>query len=203
MTSSQPGTGKMFIFTAPSGAGKTTIVRHILEKFPFLDFSVSATTRAKRPHEKEGVDYCFMTVEEFQTHRINGDFAEWEEVYPGQFYGTLHSEIERIWAEGKHLVFDIDVKGARNLKKKYGNRCMSVFVKPPSVEKLVSRLEARNTETTDSLKKRIGKVKEEMTFENDFDFVLVNDLLPIAFTEAEHIVHTFVYGIKKDEFDAQ
>lgn len=107
----------MFIFTAPSGAGKTTIVRHILEKFPFLDFSVSATTRPKRAHETDGVDYHFISVEAFQEHIHQEEFAEWEEVYQGQYYGTLHSEIARIWAQGKHLVFDIDVKGAMNLKK--------------------------------------------------------------------------------------
>ncbi|MBL0099171.1 MAG: guanylate kinase [Saprospiraceae bacterium] len=172
--------GKMFIFTAPSGAGKTTIVRHLLEKYDFLGFSISATTRAIRDYETDGKDYYFMSVETFKERVANGDFVEWEEVYHGQFYGTLKSEVERIWAAGKHLVFDIDVRGAQNLKKIYTNKCMSVFVRPPSVQVLIQRLIQRNTETAESLEKRLNKVKREMVFENTFDIVLVNDLLEIS-----------------------
>lgn len=189
--------GKMFIFTAPSGAGKTTIVRHLLEKYDFLGFSISATTRAKRDYETDGKDYYFMSDETFKERVANGDFVEWEEVYHGQFYGTLKSEVERIWAAGKHLVFDIDVRGAQNLKKIYTNKCMSVFVRPPSVQVLIQRLIQRNTETAESLEKRLNKVKREMVFENTFDIVLVNDLLEISLKEAEHIISTFILGFAK------
>jgi len=187
--------GKMFIFTAPSGAGKTTIVKHLLNKYDFLGFSVSATTRDKREHETDGKDYYFLTVDEFKIKINNGDFIEWEEVYPDQFYGTLKSEVDRIWKQKKHLVFDIDVRGAKNIKQRYTNTCMSVFVRPPSVHTLIERLINRNTETPESLEKRINKVKREMSYENSFDIVLVNDLLDISFKEAEHIVETFINGM--------
>ena len=187
--------GKMFIFTAPSGAGKTTIVRHLLDKYTFLDFSISATTRNKRPHEQDKVDYYFMTVDEFKRNVENGAFIEWEEVYENQFYGTLKSEVDRIWSNKKHLVFDIDVKGAQNIKRFFGDKCMSVFVRPPSVEVLIDRLVNRNTETRESLQKRISKVRREMEYENTFDMVLVNDLLEVSFVEAEHIVETFIEGV--------
>lgn len=187
--------GKMFIFTAPSGAGKTTIVRHLLDKFRFLDFSISATTRNKRQHEQDKVDYYFMTVDEFKQNAANGAFIEWEEVYEDQYYGTLKSEVERIWSSKKHLVFDIDVKGAQNIKRFFGDKCMSVFVRPPSVDVLIERLVNRNTETSESLQKRISKVRREMEYENTFDMVLVNDLLEVSFVEAEHIVETFIEGV--------
>lgn len=187
--------GKMFIFTAPSGAGKTTIVRHLLDKYNFLDFSISATTRNKRPHEQDKVDYYFMSVDEFKENVANGAFIEWEEVYENQFYGTLKSEVERIWSNNKHLVFDIDVRGAQNIKRFFGDKCMSVFVRPPSVEVLIDRLINRNTETPESLQKRISKVRREMEYENTFDLVLVNDLLEVSFVEAEHIVETFIEGV--------
>ncbi len=191
--------GKMFIFTAPSGAGKTTIVRHLLQKYDFLDFSVSATTRKKRPHEVDGKDYFFITPEEFRNKINNGEFAEWEEVYEDQYYGTLKSEIERVWAKGKHIVFDIEVKGATNIKKMYGDRCLAVFIRPPSLEVLIERLKNRKTESEKSLKKRIARVKKEMKYENTFDKVLVNDLLEVAFVEAEYIVETFVFGMPLEE----
>ena len=181
----------MFIFTAPSGAGKTTIVKHLLKKYDHLGFSVSASTRAKRNHEVDGKDYYFMTVSEFKKKIQNGDFIEWEEVYHDQYYGTLKSEVERVWGLGKHLVFDIDVRGAINIKQIYGDVCMSVFVRPPSIETLINRLVKRDTETPESLEKRINKVRNEMSFENSFDIVLVNDVLEISFVEAEHIVETF------------
>jgi guanylate kinase len=187
--------GKMFIFTAPSGAGKTTIVRAMLQKYPWLDFSVSATTRARRDHETEGKDYYFMSVEQFKSKMDNREFVEWEEVYADQYYGTLRSEIDRVWSQGKHIVFDIDVKGAINIKKAYGDRCMAIFVKPPSFEVLKQRLVSRNTETEESLRKRIEKVKTELSYENSFDFVLVNDDIEVALTEASHMVETFIEGI--------
>ena len=189
--------GKMFIFTAPSGAGKTTIVRHLLDKYNFLDFSISATTRNKRPHEQDKVDYYFMSVDEFKENVANGAFIEWEEVYENQFYGTLKSEVERIWSNNKHLVFDIDVRGAQNIKRFFGDKCMSDFVRPPSVDVLIDRLVNRNTETPESLQKRISKVRREMEYENTFDMVLVNDLLEVSFVEAEHIVETFIEGVAK------
>lgn len=187
--------GRMFIFTAPSGAGKTTIVRHLLDKYPNLGFSVSATTRQKREHEADGRDYYFIGVEEFRQKVSQGHFVEWEEVYRDQCYGTLRSEIDRIWDMEKHLVLDIDVRGAKNIKRLYGDKCMSVFVRPPSVHTLVERLVNRQTESPESLQKRIEKVKTEMAEENEFDFVLVNDKLDIAFLEADHIVETFINGL--------
>lgn len=187
--------GKMFIFTAPSGAGKTTIVRYLLNKYHELDFSVSATTRAKRDYEMHGRDYYFMDTSEFMSRVDNGEFVEWEEVYQNQFYGTLKSEVERIWSQDRHLVFDIDVKGAQKIKQLYGNQCLSVFIRPPSLEALIDRLVNRNTETEETLIKRISKVKKEMEYQENFDMVLVNDQLELAFKEADHIVETFLYGI--------
>lgn len=187
--------GKMFIFTAPSGAGKTTIVRHLLAKFDFLGFSISATTRDKRAHEIDGKDYHFMTIEEFKKAIAADLFIEWEEVYENQFYGTLRSEVDKVWSSGKSLVFDIDVKGATNIKKFYGSQCMAVFIAPPSLEVLIARLTARNTESPASLEKRIAKVKREMLYQDKFDFILVNDELEYSLMEADHIVQTFVIGL--------
>lgn len=187
----------MFIFTAPSGAGKTTVVRHLLDKYKELDFSISAATREKRAYEIDGKDYYFMSVADFKQKINEGAFVEWEEVYANQFYGTLKSEVERIWQKGKHIIFDIDVKGAKNIKAQYGDRCMAVFVRPPSYDVLVERLTSRNTESVESLKMRIEKVKREMVDENSFDMVVVNDVLDITLTEADHIVETFIYGIPK------
>lgn len=186
--------GKMFIFTAPSGAGKTTIVRHLLKTYDFLDFSVSATTREMRDYEEEGKDYYFLTPEEFRTRIDNDEFIEWEEVYEDQFYGTLKSEVDRVWELGKHIVFDIEVKGATNIKNLYGDKCHAVFIKPPSLEVLIERLTNRNTESAKSLKKRIARVRQEMTYQDTFDAVLVNDLLQVALKEAEFIVETFTFG---------
>ena len=185
--------GKMVVFTAPSGAGKTTLVRHLLDHFGYLDFSVSATTRNKREHEKEGVDYFFLTEDEFRARIAEDAFVEWEEVYAGQFYGTLKCEVERIWNEEKAIVFDIDVNGACRLKEKYGEQCLTIFVKPPSIDTLVDRLKKRNTETEASLQKRIEKVKREISYENRFDAVIVNDLLEVAKKEAELLVENFIY----------
>jgi guanylate kinase len=194
-----PKEGKMFIFTAPSGAGKTTIVRHLLKTYDFLDFSVSATTRSMRDYEIDGKDYYFLTPEEFRLRVDNDEFIEWEEVYEDQYYGTLKSEVERVWESGKHIVFDIEVKGATNIKNQYGNKCQAIFIKPPSLEILVERLTNRKTESDASLKKRIARVKREMTYQDTFDAILVNDLLQVALKEAEFMVETFVYGKPFDE----
>lgn len=183
---------KMIAITAPSGAGKTTIVNHLLDTFDFLDFSISATTREKRVHEKDGVDYFFFSPEEFKKAIAEDQFVEWEEVYEDQFYGTLDSEIDRIWDSGKIAIFDIDVKGATNIKKKYKDRCMTLFIKPPSLEVLINRLKNRKTESQKSLKKRIARIKREILYECTFDQVLLNDELDIAKQEAEKIVLSFL-----------
>ena len=180
------------IFTAPSGAGKTTIVRHLLGKFQGLGFSVSATNRSARPYETDGKDYYFFRTREFLRKVKEGAFLEWEEVYDDQFYGTLGSEVERIWGLDQHILFDIEVNGATNLKEKYGNRALAVFIKPPSPAVLFERLKARKTETESSLRKRIIRAEKELTFEDKFDLVLVNDDLDVALKEAEHIIKSFL-----------
>lgn len=190
---------KTMLFTAPSGAGKTTVVQHLLEEYPdILGFSVSVTTRKKRKYERGGKDYYFLSEKDFRKKIENGEFVEWQEVYENQFYGTLHSEIERLWKKGKVVVFDIDVKGAQNIKKFYGEDCLAVFIAPPSLEVLIERLEKRGTETEKSLKKRIARVKEEMKYRDTFDTVLVNDFLPKTFRNAESIVEDFL-GLNEEE----
>lgn len=184
--------GKLIIFTAPSGAGKTTIVRHLLKKLDNLAFSVSATSRAKREHEVDEKDYYFFNPSSFRKSIDNGDFLEWEEVYPGQYYGTLKKELERLWSEGKHIIFDIDVKGAVNIKQNYPDRSLAVFVKPPSAEVLFERLQNRGTETPESYRKRVKRATLELTYEDKFDVVLLNDNLASAFEEAEKIVGEFL-----------
>jgi len=185
---------KMIVFTAPSGAGKTTIVRHLLKTYDFLDFSVSATNRAKRTKEIEGKDYYFLSTEAFKEKISNQAFIEWEEVYKDQFYGTLKSEVDRIWANQKYIVFDIEVKGATNIKKLYGDQAMVIFIKPPSFEVLINRLKDRKTESEKSLKKRIKRIKDELTYESTFDEILVNDLLEVALKEAEVLTESFTLG---------
>lgn len=183
---------KLLIFTAPSGAGKTTIVRHLLNTFPELSFSISATTRRQRPHEKDGYDYHFISKSDFVNKIAKGDFIEWEEVYTNLYYGTLHSEVDRLWAEGKHIIFDIEVKGATNIKKAYPEESLVVFVKPPNEEVLFSRLRERNTESAESLVKRIARAAEELAYENTFDYVLLNDDLATALAEAEQVTRDFL-----------
>ncbi len=184
---------KLIIFTAPSGAGKTTIVRHLLKKFgEQLSFSVSATTRACRAHEENNKDYYFLSPEEFKARIAAGDFLEWEEVYADQYYGTLKSEVARIWAAGKSVLFDIDVRGATNIKRAYPERTLAVFVKPPTEEILFERLKNRRTETPESLRKRIARAKDELGYEHSFDTVLVNDDLATAFREAEQLIVDFL-----------
>lgn len=179
---------KLFLFAAPSGAGKTTIVRHLLSNFDQLSFSVSATTRSRRPHEQDGRDYYFLTEKRFRELIDEEAFVEWEEVYEGLLYGTLKSEVTRLWEEGKHILFDIDVKGAINIKKQFPEEAVAVFIRPPSIDALYQRLKLRNTEDETSLQKRMGRAAEEMSFENQFDLVLVNDVLENALAEAEKII---------------
>ncbi len=182
---------KMMVFTAPSGSGKTTIVRHLLKRFDRLAFSVSATTRDKRDHETDGKDYYFLSVESFREKIARGLFVEWEEVYPGRYYGTLKSEVDRIWEEGKFVLFDVDVLGASNIKRIYGEKCLAVFVKPPSVEVLINRLKARNTETPETLEIRKARFLKELQYEPNFDVILINDQLENALEEAEELVRNF------------
>ena len=180
--------GKLFIFSAPSGSGKTTIVRHLLSLDLGLEFSISASSRLPRGTEKDGVDYYFITPDTFRTKIENNEFLEWEEVYENQFYGTLRSEVGRIWEKGNHALFDIDVKGGLNLKKEYGDKAVAIFVSPPSIEVLIQRLKNRKTEDSESLKKRIEKVKYELSFSDQFDILLINDNLEDAFKKPEEII---------------
>ncbi len=184
--------GKLIIFTAPSGSGKTTIVRHILSTFEDTAFSVSATTRKKRDHEVHAKDYYYLSVETFKSWISMDAFAEWEEVYAGQFYGTPKSEIERIISCGKHVVFDVDVNGAMSIKKLYPEETLAIFIRVPSIEELERRLRVRGTDNEESLQRRLKKAAFELTFESQFDAVLVNDDLSVTLKEAEHIVQNFL-----------
>lgn len=183
---------KMIIISAPSGAGKTTIVKHLLNTFPQLAFSVSATSRALRPGEVDGREYYFVSGEAFRGMIDAGKLLEWQEVYPGSYYGTPVSEVERIGAHGQFPVFDVDVVGGLNIKKMFGRNALAVFIRPPSFEILETRLRARATDSEDSLQKRLQKVKWELTFEKDFDQVIVNDTLQNAFQQAEKLVKDFL-----------
>lgn len=182
---------KVIIFSAPSGAGKSTIVHHLLEKYSFLEFSISATSRAPRGKEENGKDYYFFTTEEFENKIKAEHFVEYEEVYAGSYYGTLKSEVERIWAKGNIIVFDIDVKGGVNLKKLYGDNAVAVFIQPPSVEELRNRLIGRGTDSPEAIERRVAKAEEELTYASKFDIVLINDKLDDAFLTAEKIVEEF------------
>jgi guanylate kinase len=185
--------GKLIIFSAPSGAGKTTIVHHLLNTFPeILEFSVSACSRPKRKDEAEGVDYYFLSLEEFK-HRISMDeFVEWEEVYTDNFYGTLKVEIERIWKKGKCVIFDVDVNGGLNLKNIFREKALAVFVMPPSISSLEERLKKRETETPESIARRIGKAAEELNKSKAFDKIILNNKLEEAFIQAEQITREFL-----------
>lgn len=184
--------GKLVIFSAPSGAGKTTIVQHLLKVFPDLGFSISACSREIRRGETYGVDYYFLTVDEFKEKIANNEFAEWEEVYKDNFYGTLKSEIERIWRNEKHIIFDMDVVGGLNLKKQFGDKALAVFVMPPSIEHLEKRLRTRETETPESIARRMGKAEQELKSADKFDIIIHNDNLEKALEEAENIVGEFL-----------
>jgi len=183
---------KLIIITAPSGAGKTSITRYLLNKYPKLSFSISAATRLPRGEEKNGVDYYFMSAEDFQ-HKIKEDaFVEWEMVYEGKYYGTLKSELERIWSEGKTPMLDIDVKGAIHVQQQYPDNSLSLFIVPPSVDELKKRLESRGTETPESIAPRINKANYELSFKQHFNHAVVNDELQRACTETENIVTKFL-----------
>ena len=185
--------GKLIVFSAPSGSGKTTIVRYLLSKEELnLDFSISATSRAPRGHEKHGEDYYFMSLKEFKQHIKNDDFLEWEEVYRDNFYGTLKAEVERIWAKGKHVVFDIDVVGGLDIKQIYPERTLAVFVKPPSIEELKIRLKKRKTESDDKINMRVAKASIEMATAPQFDHIIVNNELSEALEEAYDLVKEFI-----------
>lgn len=185
--------GKLIIFSAPSGSGKTTLVRHLLAQDELnLAFSVSATSRAPRGDEQEGVHYYYKTAEEFKQHIKNEDFIEWEEVYRDHFYGTLKSEVERLWAQGKHVIFDIDVAGGLRIKKKFPERTLAVFVKPPSVDELKRRLKERSTEPEEKINMRIAKASVELATAPQFDLILRNDDLETAKKEAVALVRQFL-----------
>jgi len=184
--------GKALIFSAPSGSGKTTIVKHLLKNNPDLGFSISASTRDKRGRtEKQGKDYHFLSPEEFKKKIDENEFIEWEEVYEGNFYGTLKSEIERIWKEGKNVIFDVDVKGGISLKQYFGDRAMAIFVKVPSLDVLEERLKQRSTESADSMSRRLFKAKFEMTFQDKFDRILLNEDLEASLAEAQRLYDEF------------
>jgi guanylate kinase len=184
--------GKLIIFSAPSGAGKTTIVHHLLKKIPNLEFSISATTRPSRGDEKNGKDYYFISNEEF-LHRIaKKQFVEFEEVYTGTFYGTLRTEIERIWQKGKTVIFDIDVEGGLHLKRKYDGQALAIFVQPPSLAVLKERLTARGTDSIEKLNERFIKAEKELDYAPQFDIILKNYDLQTACKEAEELVRNFI-----------
>jgi guanylate kinase len=184
---------KIIIITAPSGAGKTSITRHLLNRFPDrLAFSVSAATRLPRYFEQDGIDYHFMSVETFRQKIQHDEFIEWEMVYEGKYYGTLKSELHRIWDEGKVPLLDIDVKGAIHVQKQFPDNCMSLFVEPPSVEELRRRLQARGTETEESIQARVSKASYEISFRDHFDHVIVNDVLADACARAGDLVDAFI-----------
>jgi len=184
--------GKLIIFSAPSGAGKTTIVRHLLSQNLNLEFSISATSRGMRHTETNGKDYYFLSQEEFKAKIQNDEFLEWQEVYPGDFKGTLKSEIERIRNAGKHVIFDVDVVGGCNIKKYYGDEALAIFVQPPSVEELRNRLVSRSTDAPEVIEKRVAKAEYELTFADKFDVVITNDQLEHALIQAEKVIREFI-----------
>ncbi|MAU14874.1 MAG: guanylate kinase [Muricauda sp.] len=185
--------GKLIIFSAPSGSGKTTIVKHLLDQPELnLAFSISATSRPRRAKEKNGVNYYFMSVSQFKRHIKDGDFLEWEEVYRDNFYGTLKSEVERLWAEGKNVIFDIDVSGGLRIKRKFPEKTLAVFVKPPSVDELKIRLKKRSTESDDKINMRIAKASVELATAPQFDKIIKNYDLDVALDEAHKLVAEFV-----------
>jgi len=188
--------GKLFVFSAPSGSGKTTIVRHLLAQERFnLEFSISAASRAPRGEEKDGVDYYFISKDEFIKKVKADEFLEWEEVYRDNFYGTLKTEVERIWALGKHVIFDIDVVGGLRIKKKFPDETLAVFVKPPSVDELKRRLKKRSTESEDKINMRVAKASVELATAPQFDTIIKNTDLDVALAEAETLVADFI-GLK-------
>ena len=185
-------TGKCIILCAPSGAGKTSITKYLLQQDLGLEFSISACTRAKRPNETDGVDYYFLTIDDFKQKIKNNEFIEWEEVYANNFYGTLTSEITRIWKSGKHVIFDVDVKGGLNLSKHFGKNALAIFIKPPSINELEKRLRNRGTESEETIQRRINKATEEMEYEKLFDVSVENNQLEVAQKEVYTVVKSFL-----------
>lgn len=188
-----PNKGKLIVFSAPSGSGKTTIVRHLLQQKELnLEFSISATSREKRGNETDGKDYYFLDTKAFKNHIKNDDFLEWEEVYRDNFYGTLKTEVERIWSKGKNVIFDIDVSGGLRIKRKFPDQTIAIFVKPPSVDELKIRLKKRQTESNDKINMRIAKASAELATAPLFDVIVVNDDLEKALAESYKLVSDFV-----------
>lgn len=185
---------KVIIFSAPSGSGKTTLVKHSLEHFPELEFSISCTTRHPRGTEKDGIDYYFITPDEFRTKIAENAFVEYEEVYTDKYYGTLKSEVERIWESGKTVIFDVDVKGGVALKEYFGEKALSVFIMPPSIAELERRLLTRNTDDAETIKTRVEKATHEMTFHPHFDVIIVNTDLDVAKAETENLIEKFLHS---------
>ena len=183
---------KVIIFSAPSGSGKTTLVKHCLEHFPELEFSISCTTRNPRGTEKDGVDYHFISPEKFRQKIWEEAFVEFEEVYEDKYYGTLKSEVNRIWNDGKTVIFDVDVKGGIALKNYFGEQALSIFIMPPSIQELERRLIARATEDAETIQTRVEKAEQEMTFQNEFDKILVNTDLETAKAEIEKLLSEFL-----------
>ncbi|WP_010664381.1 guanylate kinase [Marinilabilia salmonicolor] len=183
---------RLIIFSAPSGSGKTTIVRSLMQQIPELAFSISATSRQPRGKEKDGVDYYFLNCETFRRKINRGEFLEWEEVYEGTYYGTLKSEVQRISSEGKVAVFDVDVVGATNIKKQFGDGAMAIFIKAPTLEALEERLRNRNTDSEETINKRLDKAEKELGYARFFDKIIINDNLDIALKEALQIVRQFI-----------
>lgn len=193
------GSGKLIVFSAPSGSGKTTIVKHLLKQKELnLEFSISATSRAKRGDEENGKDYYYLSTKAFKEKIKNDEFLEWEEVYPDNFYGTLKSEVERIWNNGKHVIFDIDVSGGLRIKRKFPDETLAVFVKPPSIDELKIRLKKRKTENADKINMRVAKASAELATAPLFDQVVINDDLNKALEESYELVEAF---IKSDQND--
>lgn len=189
---------KMIIISAPSGAGKTTLVKHLLSVRNDIEFSISACSRAKRDGELDGRDYYFMKKEEFKRKIENNEFIEWEEVYPGSYYGTLQSELYRIWNEGKHVVFDVDVVGGLNIKKQFSENTLAVFIQPPSLEVLEMRIRKRQSDSDDKIRERINKAEWEMTFANEFDRIVVNNEISEAKTDLLNLVNEFLNNNEPD-----
>ena len=184
---------KAIIFSAPSGAGKSTIVKHCIERFPQLAFSISAASRAPRGSEQDGVEYYFLSVDEFRKRIDADEFVEWEQVYPGSYYGTLKSEVERLWAEGKAITFDVDVKGGYNLKKYFGPQALSIFIQAPSIEVLRQRLTSRNTDSAEAIATRLAKAGQEIEFaKGKFDYTLINDDLNKAYADIDKVLSDFL-----------
>jgi len=183
---------KLIVISAPSGAGKTSIVHYLLKNIPELDFSVSACSREKRENETDGEDYYFLGVEGFKNKISENAFLEWEQVYKNQYYGTLSSEIERIWSEGNSVIFDVDVVGGLNIKKQYPVECLSIFIMPPSLEVLQERLVARASESAESLQKRLDKAEEEIAKKQEFDSIILNDNLDIACKKTMEVIRNFI-----------